>query len=140
DYSFGGLGNALRKCRTDFGVRIRISLDEMKPKPGERCSHSHCAVGTIEYPAHGGAPASEGTLLYIKSSLTGDEPADLFQYSLRTPSFPQDSTADQWFDETRFESYRALGVHVGRRAFEALQEAAGKDDAARRMAEALWGA
>jgi len=26
--------------------------------------------------------------------------------------FPHESTADQWFKESQFESYRALGYHV----------------------------
>ena len=30
------------------------------------------------------------------------------------PSFPQQSTLDQWFDEAQFESYRKLGYLIGR--------------------------
>jgi hypothetical protein len=28
------------------------------------------------------------------------------------PQFPHDSTSNQFFDEARFESYRALGYHT----------------------------
>jgi hypothetical protein len=54
----------------------------------------------------------EGTVLYIKSSLVGDEPADLLAYKLQHVTFPQDSTVNQWFTETQFESYRRLGHHI----------------------------
>jgi hypothetical protein len=27
-------------------------------------------------------------------------------------TFPQESTAEQWFDEAQFESYRMLGLHT----------------------------
>ena len=37
--------------------------------------------------------------------------------------FPHQSTADQFFDEAQFESYRALGAHVARRAEEPLRRA-----------------
>jgi hypothetical protein len=30
--------------------------------------------------------------------------------------FPHESTADQWFDESQFESYRALGYHIADKA------------------------
>ena len=51
-------------------------------------------------------------LLYIKSSLTGDEPADLQNYKREQSDFPHHSTADQFFDEKQFESYRHLGQLV----------------------------
>jgi hypothetical protein len=120
-FTFGGLGNLIRKCRSDFGVDIEIDAGAIKPRPGERRSQVHCAVGTIRYPGAAGGAGPEGVLLYIKSSLTGDEPADVMQYSLRIPLFPHESTADQWFGESQFESYRALGYHVAGQAFADLQ-------------------
>jgi hypothetical protein len=39
-------------------------------------------------------------------------PKDVFNYGLECREFPHESTADQWFSETQFESYRALGRHV----------------------------
>ena len=58
-----------------------------------------------------------GTLLYIKSSLTGDEPADILRYAAEHPAFPHESTNDQFFDESQFESYRALGYHAAEDVF-----------------------
>ncbi len=122
EYGFGGLGNLIRKCRADFGVEIDIDTTPIKPRPGERLSRVHSAVGTIRYAGTGGTRGPEGTLVYIKSSLTGDEPADVIEYSVHTPAFPHESTADQWFDESQFESYRTLGYHVAKSSFVELPE------------------
>ena len=45
----------------------------------------------------------------IKPGLKTDDPEDLLGYSKVNQSYPHDSTADQWFDEERFENYRKLG-------------------------------
>jgi hypothetical protein len=49
-------------------------------------------------------------LIYIKASLTGDEPPDVRHYASQNTSFPHQTTTDQFFDETQFESYRRLGA------------------------------
>jgi hypothetical protein len=59
-----------------------------------------------------GKGAPDGTLIYIKSSLTGNEPEDVLNYAAQNPTFPHQSTADQWFNESQFEAYRRLGSHV----------------------------
>ncbi len=107
DYKFEGLGTAIRKCRIDFGVEIDIDPRAIIPAGDPRRSESHCAVGTIRYDAN-----TEGTLLYIKASLTGDEPKDVLQYASTSATFPHQTTADQWFTESQFESYRALGFQA----------------------------
>ena len=104
-YSFGGLGMAIRKCRIDFGAEITIDPSRIVPKNGR--SKAHCAVGSIKY-----LDGSKGTLVYIKSSLTGDENEDVLEYHAGAPQFPHETTADQWFSESQFESYRALGYHA----------------------------
>ncbi len=40
-------------------------------------------------------------------------PDDVWQYYDKHITFPHQSTADQWFDELQFESYRALGEFIG---------------------------
>lgn len=115
-FTFEDLGNAIRKCRTDFGVEIDIDLAQLRPvaqaDAGVPRSQSHCALGTIHYPGHG-----LGTLLYLKTSLTGDEPTDVLQYASGNAEFPHQSTGDQFFNESQFESYRRLGFHVGMDVF-----------------------
>jgi len=50
-------------------------------------------------------------MIYVKATLSGDEPLDVINYGKAHPAFPHESTADQWFSESQFESYRALAFH-----------------------------
>jgi hypothetical protein len=132
DLTFGSLGGAIRKCRADFGVEIDIDPDPIRIVDG--FSRAHCVVGTITYPERDtGTPVSiggdraqpitdkaRGWILYLKSSLTGDEPADVIEYRSRNPTFPHQSTSDQFFSESQFESYRRLGLHIVRDALEGV--------------------
>ena len=45
-------------------------------------------------------------------------PADVVARARRHPAFPHESTADQFFDEAQWESYRRLGEHIASRVFE----------------------
>jgi hypothetical protein len=130
NYVFEGLGMAIRRCRIDFGVEITLGdLKELRVDKDGQLSQAHFACGTIRYPERVGSSstASEGKILYLKSSLTGaqrfvtrngderqlaTEPADILNYKLQHDAFPHDSTANQWFTESQFESYRRLGAHV----------------------------
>ena len=112
---FSGIGMAIRKCRIDFGVEINLNLRPLEHVGDTELSTDHCVTGTIRYPED---PATTGTVVYIKSLLTGDEPSDVLNYKKEHPSFPHDSTANQWFTESQFESYRRLGHHVARSVFE----------------------
>jgi hypothetical protein len=112
DYGFEDLGNAIRKCKVDFGIDIDINPHAVKPQADSTHSTFHCAVGRIHYERLPGEAAEPGYLLYLKASLTGDEPSDVLQYQAQNPRFPHQSTADQWFSESQFESYRALGCHI----------------------------
>ena len=44
--------------------------------------------------------------------LTGDEPESIRAYKRESPTFPQESSANQFFSERQFEAYRALGEHM----------------------------
>jgi hypothetical protein len=117
-FGFGGLGNAIEKCRSDFGIDIDIDVEPIRHSEKGH-SDWHCAVGTIHYGRvdRGGR---DGVLVYIKSSLTGDEPTDVLRYAAANPGFPHQSTGDQWFDESQFESYRVLGFHTAENVFGAI--------------------
>lgn len=54
----------------------------------------------------------DGTLIYIKASMIGEEPRDVINYGRGSKTFPQEVIVDQWFSEAQFESYRALGSHI----------------------------
>jgi hypothetical protein len=70
----------------------------------------HAALFRVVYPNE---RDRQSILLYVKASLSGDEPADVQNYRRRNEDFPHESTADQSFDESQWESYRRLGKHVG---------------------------
>ncbi|MGA7950111.1 MAG: hypothetical protein WCA45_08130 [Thiobacillaceae bacterium] len=125
--TFDDLGNAIRKCYADFGVVIDVHCDELKT--------GYSAVGRVIYP-----DAAEGTLIYLKPRLTGAEPADLQNYQLTHPDFPNQSTKDQWFDESQFESYRKLGHWIGKSVFAAplLEASQRKEVAGSNAPELLW--
>ena len=64
--------------------------------------------------------AADGILVYLKTSLTGDEPADVLNYHRQHAAFPHQTTANQWFTESQFESYRRLGQHVIEQIFQGV--------------------
>jgi hypothetical protein len=87
-----------------------------------RPTSRHCAIARIRYAAVDGASAPDGTLIYIKSSLTGNEPEDVLNYAAQNVTFPHQSTADQWFNEAQFEAYRRLGYHTIEELFRFKEE------------------
>jgi predicted acylesterase/phospholipase RssA len=119
ELKFGDLGNAIEKCRTDLGVDIEIDIEPIRRQQNAGKSKWHCAIGTIHYERLDPG-LDRGTLVYMKASLTGDEPTDVQRYADHSPAFPHQTTADQWFNESQFESYRALGSHVAESTFGVL--------------------
>jgi len=120
-YAFEDLAEAMRKCYTDFGVVIdfgKSGVEGIRPER-KKPSARHYAVAKIIYPGNRAA----GTLVYWKASLTADLPADIVNYRRTHKDFPHQTTADQFFDESQFESYRHLGFEVAKRSYEAMQSA-----------------
>ncbi|MDO8139981.1 MAG: hypothetical protein Q6358_00640, partial [Candidatus Brocadiales bacterium] len=111
DHTFGDLGNALRKIRIDLGVPIVFKNIAIYPRKDEREDGKHCAIGNILY-SKVDEKDTDGKLIYIKPTLCGDELIDIGSYAKANPEFPHESTGDQWFTESQFESYRALGSHA----------------------------
>ena len=64
-------------------------------------------MGTIDY-----GDGEVGHLVYVKSSMSGDEPETIRQYEELSPTFPQESSSNQAYTERQFEAYRALGEHI----------------------------
>jgi hypothetical protein len=129
-FNFEDLGNAIRKCATDLYVEIEIDVGRIDLLKPAEFSRSHCVTGTIRYDkVDHGAPV--GTLLYIKPSLLGNEFADVLNYRKTNKTFPHQPTADQWFDETQFETYRSLGYNIGKIALAQAAAAAARNDLGR---------
>ena len=106
DHTFHGLATLIRYAQIDLGIQIEMDLDDLRKREDGFCN-KHCAFGTIHY-----NEKEKGYLLYIKSSMTGDENEYIREYKNNHPAFPHESTADQFFDEAQFEAYRALGYHM----------------------------
>ncbi len=101
---FGGLATLMRYARIDQGVEIRMNLDPLR-KDAAGLSQNHWSLGDIRY-----ADGSTGQLLYVKLSVTGDEPEYVRAYRAHYPAFPHEPTSNQFFTEAQFEAYRALGA------------------------------
>ncbi|MGH9474806.1 MAG: patatin-like phospholipase family protein [Terriglobales bacterium] len=107
DFTFEDLGNALRKIRIDFRVPITFAAGQEVEQMRRR--KQRAVVATIQYSVFGEG-SSDGVLIYCKPMLVGDEVPDVASYAAAHPSFPHQSTVDQWFDESQTESYRMLGI------------------------------
>jgi hypothetical protein len=114
-FSFEDLGNSIRKIRIDFGIDIEFDTIRILPNTPEE-EGLCCAIGRILYSeVDDTEPKADGRLVYIKPTLRGrgmQLPYDIYSYSRGSQKFPHESTADQWFSESQFESYRALGAHI----------------------------
>jgi hypothetical protein len=107
-----------RYARIDLGIRIVLPWeqiaqhscavsDTLPDGPAPCDAGPHCAIGWILYP-----DGSRGLLVYVKSSLSGDEKDYILDYAKRNPAFPHETTGDQFFSEEQFEMYRGLGFHM----------------------------
>lgn len=118
--AFSDLGGAVRKVKIDLDVDIvfgPMRIASRKKSPLEPPQYAF-ALGRIDYPeARRGprrareseAPPRFGRILYVKPSFFGDLPVDVVSYAAGSETFPHESTADQFFSESQFESYRRLG-------------------------------
>lgn len=129
--TFSAFVDVERFARIDLGIRMDVPVAAIREAVLKRQAelkkadvlsfkapaHGHAVVGKISYPAlfeakRQVAPEKEGILVYIKASVTGDESTYVLDYEKRYPSFPHESTGDQFFSEEQFEAYRALGFHA----------------------------
>jgi len=113
-YEFEDLGNAVRKIYIDLGIPIHFT-DYPTGLPMKRGKDSgfdpsslYCFSGKINYSCID-SEAEDGDLIVIKPVLNGSEPEDVRAYALTHPTFPHESTVNQFFNEAQFESYRHLG-------------------------------
>ena len=115
-FALEDLGNAVRKIELDLGVSIRFDdLERLKGRPDDGSEvgpgHLYHAIGRIDYPSCDGGGAL-GTIMYVKAGYHGTESAGIRSYAMSHPAFPHETTSDQWFSESQFESYRCLGFEI----------------------------
>ena len=129
-YSFEDLEGLIRKARIDFDAQIEVyTKDEAEKAFGtfdaelgvllpNEFADNHTQRGIllarICYRCSDPQRRHFGTLVLVKPNLHQALDRDVLGYASRNSSFPQQSTADQFFDEAQWESYRRLGYDVGR--------------------------
>jgi hypothetical protein len=112
-------------ARIDLGVLIDLPWPSLQadatqvtdkvlhgPKGWPGSKGPHAAIGRIDY-----GDGESGVLIYLKASMSGDESDYVIDYKRRNPTFPHETTVDQFFSEEQFEVYRALGFHACRNLF-----------------------
>lgn len=130
---FDDLGKLTQKTRIDFDCKIDLNVNPLRAHQGS-FSHDHFVFGGITY-----KDGQRGKIIYIKPTLTGDEPIDLDNYKRNHLSFPHESTSDQFFDESQFESYRELGHHIGTEVFKKFNPTKPNFDSVKEMLPKLNG-
>jgi hypothetical protein len=141
-FTFPDLENLTVRARNELGVDIRfrpdnIPEDIMRVKPSHGYSRKRYAVADLyqlwervyneegeEKHIHYPGGKKTGVLVYVKSTVTAPtgrpENKDFkdhlqrgtYFYKIYNPSFPHESTADQFFDPIQWESYFQLGQFI----------------------------
>jgi len=129
EWCMSDIGDAVRKCRIDFGAEISLDVQTFRQAKRRKTAADHHVMGRIKYSdAHlrmlGWSDEArknpEGRIVWIKPALMRCDPADVRQYSFENATYPQQSTANQWYDEAEFESYRNLGYWSAQTVFHAV--------------------
>lgn len=122
EFGFSDLQILLRRIEKDFNTTIVFAdennIDRMIPSieklyPNKlKVAQQAFVVGEIKYPhidPDEKDPAKKAYLIYIKSTLINGLDTKLLGYKSLNPSYPDESTADQFFDAEQFDAYRELG-------------------------------
>lgn len=84
EMAFNGLVTLIRYADIDMGITIKIDLADIRTDK-EGISKAHWTLGTIQYGQGDDGKEEIGHLLYIKSSLTGDETEYIRAYRRKNP-------------------------------------------------------
>ena len=129
-YAFEDLGNLVRKAKIDYAATIRfvdpaalpaglsagaMALAQLAALPeamkGPQGDHG-LLLATIDYDRGAPGPA-KGLLVIVKPRCLPGVGMEVSRYAQAHADFPQQTTADQFFDEAQWEAYHQLGLHVG---------------------------
>ncbi|HEX7928390.1 MAG TPA: patatin-like phospholipase family protein [bacterium] len=115
EYTFQDLRLAIRLIAEDFEAELQFA-EAARPE-SLRPIEQDKETGRVTKPAARGhllasikyADGTSGTLIYLKPTLIAGLPLVVTGYHQDHTDFPNQTTADQWFDEEQFEAYRQLG-------------------------------
>ena len=116
DYHYADLGRALRMAAIDMNVKVDFIAPVIK---GEASLNATGAVARITY-----HDKTRGLLLYLKPWRPQYMSADVLAYWADHNDFPHETTIEQFFEESQFESYRALGEQIVGQAFQGAEKLA----------------
>ncbi len=112
-WTFSDLARVCERIRADFCAHTYINTQPLHPDPKNHLSKQANVIGTIYY-----EDGRKSTVLFMKATVFPGLPEDIYGYQRANPAFPDQTTADQFFDEAQFEAYRELGFSTGRAVFE----------------------
>ena len=110
----GNLANAARLARIDFGVQMDVDMAPFMPDANGQSTQPY-VVAKLKYPPVTDDGETTGNLVWVSTARTPGQKPDVIRYGEMNADFPFDSTGDQLFDQSQFESYRQLG-HAAVRA------------------------
>jgi hypothetical protein len=109
-FTFGDLARSVRFAAIDLDAKIEFESIRMKSVPEATATSDTFAVGKITYAEK---PADPSWLICIKPTYYYESaPVDVRSYGSVNATFPHETTLDQWFGESQFESYRRLGEYL----------------------------
>lgn len=108
DWTFDDLARAIRLVRVDFGAAVDLDASPLLPQGEDEFSPSAFVRGTVTY-----ADGTQADLIYTTTLIVDGLSEDIYGYRRANPEFPDEPTADQFFDEAQFEAYRELGYRIG---------------------------
>lgn len=108
NWDFDDLARVIRLVRVDFGAAIDLDISPLMPQGEDRRSPQAFVRGKVTY-----ADGSQAELIYVTTLVVDGLPEDIYGYRREHSEFPDEPTADQFFDEAQFEAYRELGYRIG---------------------------
>lgn len=115
-FAFEDLARSVRFAAIDLDAKIEFAPIKMKNVREATATSDTFAIGKITYAER---PADPSWLIYIKPTYFYENaPVDVRSYGTVNNTFPHESTLDQWFTESQFESYRRLGEYLMGKLYE----------------------
>jgi hypothetical protein len=122
--SYSDFVSAIRRIEQDFGAEIEFErgggpermiarpVSDEYPKDADYAAHGFLWA-TIKYNRHAarGGPAL-GKIIYLKATMIKGLGIKAKGYKGAQPDFPDESTANQFFNEEQFEAYREVGYRI----------------------------
>jgi hypothetical protein len=109
-FAFEDLARSVRFAAIDLNAKIEFESIKMKGIHEATATSDTFAIGKITYAE---SPNDASWLIYIKPTYYYENaPVDVRSYGSVNSTFPHETTLDQWFGESQFESYRRLGEYL----------------------------